>query len=192
MAVIKVDNDKIDTSTFRPNVLDLGFEFDPEVLRAMMYPNVENPSSFKFPGDRLLQLRGIIPDSELRNPQEKDGNGDPCVVALKRGRTTNLTTGRINNVDSFVRYYWNDGSSDISMELAALGYDSKFKAFSEPGDSGAVVVDGKGGIAGIITGGSGLTTTFDVTYVTPVEFIYQQLLARGIKMNVNFNLELAA
>jgi hypothetical protein len=102
---------------------------------------------------------------------------------------TNLTIGRINNVHSFVQHYWDDSSSDISMELAVFALASESKAFSDRGDSGSTVVDGKGRIAGIITGGSGVMAMSNVTYVTPAEFIYERLLAHGVKMNVNFSLK---
>ena len=70
-------------------------------------------------------------------------------------------------------------------------------SFLEPGDSGSVVADDRGRIAGIITGGAGYmpalnlddtTPTADVTYMTSVAFIHSQMLARGIDMNVNFTL----
>ena len=74
------------------------------------------------------------------------------------------------------------------MELAIITFDSKSNAFSVRGDSGSAIVDGEGRIAGIITGRSGTTISSDITYATPAHFIYEQLVARGIKVNVNFNL----
>ncbi|KAI1794932.1 hypothetical protein LXA43DRAFT_994955 [Ganoderma leucocontextum] len=194
VAIIEVDSSKIKPDTFRPNVLDLGFEFELPTLTMMLRPrwDTEAPPPFKYPRDRLLRLHSIIPDSELRDPQEKDSNGDRCIVVLKRGRTTGLTVGRINNVPSYTRTYWEDGTADVSMEwpIFGYGYDSKKPrdAFSEPGDSGSAVVDSKGRIAGIITGGAGFRPASDITYMTAVEFIYNQMLTRGIEMNVNFTL----
>ncbi|KAF9787061.1 hypothetical protein BJ322DRAFT_1186070 [Thelephora terrestris] len=44
-----------------------------------------------------------------------------------------------------------------------------------PGDSGSVVVDGLGRIGGILTAGSGITDSADVTCVTPIHFIMKAI-----------------
>ncbi len=195
VAVIEVDANKIDTGTFLPNVLDLGFDYKLWDLTRMMNSRDSKPGDpplFEYPICRLLKLHGIIPDAELRDPQQRDSNGDRCIMVLKRGRTTGLTVGRLNNVASYTRTYWKDGTSDISTEWPIFNYGYEMKGtrvFSEPGDSGSVVVDGKGRIAGIITGGSGFRPTSDITYMMPAEFIHKQMLTRGIDMNVNFTLK---
>lgn len=51
--------------------------------------------------------------------------------------------------------------------------DNESGVFSAKGDSGSVVVDGLGRIAGILTGGSGATETSDVTFVTPIDIIIE-------------------
>jgi hypothetical protein len=188
-AIGQVDANKINVDTFCPNVLDLGFEFTSYKLESLMRPNANNPPSFEYPYDRLLQIRGIVSDAELRNPSDKDKNGDPCIIVLKRGKKTGLTVGRVNNVDSFVRTYWNDDTADTSMELPIFGYESKYEPFSDPGDSGSVVVDGKGRVIGMITGGVGCTTSSDVTYVTPAEFLFDQIRAHKINPNIDFTLK---
>ncbi|KAG7098281.1 hypothetical protein E1B28_000244 [Marasmius oreades] len=43
--------------------------------------------------------------------------------------------------------------------------------FSAPRDSGSVVTDANGRIVGMITGGTGLTGSTDITYVTPYYFL---------------------
>ncbi|PIL22804.1 hypothetical protein GSI_15499 [Ganoderma sinense ZZ0214-1] len=209
IAVIEVDANKIDPSTFRPNALDLGSgEFGIGELTRLMNPRgwkLGDPASFDHHAIfDCLQLRDIIPDAELRDPKQTDFNGDRCLVVLKRGKTSGLTIGRLNNVPSYTRTYWEDGTSDVSMEwpIFSVRYDTVKKpvAFSEPGDSGSVVVDGKGRIAGIVTGGAGFlnskldsraTLTAHVTYMTAAEFIRDQMRTRGIDMNVNFTLKQA-
>lgn len=194
-AIGQVDINKIDVDTFCPNTLDLGFEFTFHELNSLMNPNSENPPSFEYPDGCLLPIRGTVSDAEIRNPCDKDENGDPCITVLKRGKKTGLTVGRVNNVDSFVRIYWNDGTVDTSMELPVFGYDSRTKQtkpFSEPGDSGSVVVDGKGRVIGMIIGGVGFTTTSDVTYVTPAEFLFDKIRSHGINPNIDFTLKAAA
>jgi len=57
--------------------------------------------------------------------------------------------------------------------MAIVPLNKESGPFSKKGDSGFVVVDGLGRIAGILTGGSGLTDSSDLTYVTPIEFIME-------------------
>jgi len=53
--------------------------------------------------------------------------------------------------------------------------------FSEPGDSGLAVVDGKGRLAGLITSGTGIVEVFDCTYST---FLPQRMLKHGFHANI--------
>ncbi|KAI0267791.1 hypothetical protein BC834DRAFT_968701 [Gloeopeniophorella convolvens] len=147
VAVIEIDASKIDPGSFQGNVIDLGTKYPGEVLTAMMYPNPRNTHNFEYPGDRLLSLRGTITDEEMRRPTSYDQNNDPCIMVLKRGRTSGLT------------------------EWAILPFDNKSCAFSAKGDSGSAVVDGAGRIGGLLTSGGGATDSFDVTYATPISFV---------------------
>ena len=175
IAVIAVDPDKIDPASFTGNAIDLGFKFSSLKLTKMMYPDPRNPKIFKYPGDRLLWLHGIITEEEMRRPNMYDGNGQPCIMVLKLGKTTDLTVGRANNIFSYTRSYFGDNNFGVSREWAILPFDNKSGAFSDPGDSGSVVVDGAGRIGGLLTGGSGITDATDVTYVTPISFILETI-----------------
>ncbi len=75
-------------------------------------------------------------------------------MVVKHGSATGLTIGRGNDIRSCIRNYYEDGTTDYSMEWAIVPFDDKSGAFSAPGDSGAVVADGSGRIGGIITGGA--------------------------------------
>ena len=199
-AIGQVDANKIDVDSFCANTLDLGFDFTSVKLKSLMNPTSEEPRSFKHPVDRLLQICGIVSDAEIRNPSDKDKNGDPCITVLKRGKKTGLTVGRVNNVDSFVRTYWNDGTVNTSIELPVFSHESKTwskrsnrsKSFSEPGDSGSVVVDGKGRVIGMVVGGVGFSTLSDITYVTPAEFLFDRIRSHGINPNIDFTLKATA
>jgi len=59
------------------------------------------------------------------------------------------------------------------------------------GIAAIVVVDGKGRVFGMIIGGVGYTTSSDVTYVTPVEFLFNQIRSHRINPNINFSLKAA-
>lgn len=78
-------------------------------------------------------------------------------------------------INSFVREYFPDGTQRTSKEWAILPYDHKSGAFSAPGDSGAIIVDGNGRIAGLLTGGAGLTEATDVTYASPFYWLLQRI-----------------
>ena len=102
-----------------------------------------------------------------------DQNGDPCLVVLKRGRTTGLTVGRATSFVSYTRKYFSDKDTKESKELTILPFDKSSGAFSAEGDSGSVVVDGVGQVVGILTGGGGITDSTDITYVAPISFIME-------------------
>jgi len=173
-AVIALDPSKIDAKNFKGNVIDLGTKYTFIDFHHMMNSHL-GPESFEYPLDRLLPLQGTISTAELRRPTLVDKNGEPCVIVLKRGNATDLTIGRGNNVFSFVRHYFKDKEPQTSKEWPVLPYDQKSNAFSGQGDSGAVVVDGRGRIGGLITSGGGDTDDFDVTYATPIEFLLQRI-----------------
>ena len=138
------------------------------------------PSSFRYPMDRLLPLQGIIEEDELRLPQMCDPDGEPYLHVIKSGCATGVTIGRATGVKSYVREYFPDGTHQTSMELAILPYDQESRApFSAPGDSGATIVDSKGRIGGLLTGGSGNMKedpdSTDITYATPFYWLLQRI-----------------
>ena len=147
-----------------------------------MNPNIRSPPSFEYPDDRHLRIHGIVPKAELQNPGYEDEKGDPLLTVIKRGGVTGLTVGRVHTLTSFVRRY-GKGLRGTSTELAIHGQESG--RFADRGDSGSFVVDGKGRVVGMITGGVG-DDGFDVTYVTPAEFIFDQIRSHGLNPNINF------
>jgi hypothetical protein len=178
-AIIEVDDDKIDRSKFMGNMIDLGTKIPPWEFIDKIYPNSENTTSFNYPVNRLLKLRGTISDDEMRNPTMLDKNGLRCLIVIKNGSASGTTIGRASGIMSYVREYFEDGSHQTSKEWAILPYDTKSGAFSAPGDSGAVVVDGQGRIGGLLTGGSGIADSIDITYVTPIGFLLMSIKANG-------------
>ena len=66
-----------------------------------------------------------------------------------------------------------------SKEWSIIPYDNHCGPFSLKGDSAAVVVDGRGRIGGIITGGNGKTASSDMTYVTPIWFLQKRIKENG-------------
>ncbi|KAG8729857.1 hypothetical protein FRC11_007882 [Ceratobasidium sp. 423] len=182
-AVIEIDSSKIDKSNFDGNAIDLGIDIPDRKFTRMMYPNRRNPPSFKYPKDRLLKLKGTIPDEEMRNPTGFDQDNKPCLMVMKRGITTGLTIGRANNICSYARTYCRySNTGKTSKEWAILPRDSESDAFSGPGDSGSVIVDGLGRIGGLLTGGTtGTKPSSDITYATPITFLLKRMAEKGLK-----------
>lgn len=46
---------------------------------------------------------------EMHKPKTYDSNGEPCIMVLKLGITTDVTVGRASNIFSFSRYYDDQG-----------------------------------------------------------------------------------
>jgi hypothetical protein len=141
----------------------------------MMYPDWTASTTFKYPSDHLLPLRGVIKEDELRSPQMRDADGEQCLIVVKSGLTTGVTIGRATGIKSFVRKYFLNSTHETSMEWAILPYDNKSGAFSDGGDSGAIIVDGKGRIGGLLTGGTGPTASTDITYATPFYWLLERI-----------------
>ncbi|KAF5386904.1 hypothetical protein D9615_001597 [Tricholomella constricta] len=79
------------------------------------------------------------------------------------------------DMESFVRRQTEHGIKKTSIEIAIYSYSHKDGAFSALGDSGAIVVDAKGRIVGMIVAGAGGLEENDVTYLTPYWWIEEQM-----------------
>ena len=140
-----------------------------------MHPHPEGRLSFKFPPGGLLQVKGFVPEHEIRQPQQCDANGEDCLIVLKNGNATGVTFGRGTGLESFVRTYPEYGNAETSMEFAVYPYGNKEGSFSAPGDSGSIVVDDQGRIVGLLSGGTGASDSTDVTYLTPYFWLEQRI-----------------
>lgn len=120
----------------------------------------------------------MISDKEMRDPGPKslDQHNEPCLMVIKRGYASDITIGRLNTIRSFVRYYFKGQPGQMSKEVAVLSRNSTSGPFSKCGDSGSAVIDGKGRLAGLLTGGAGITDAFDCTYVTSGIFLLKRML----------------
>ena len=185
-AVIDIDPCKIDGTNFKGNVIALtNKETEIPKFSAMMSPIPWGAHHFEYPRGSLLRLKGTIPYQDMCHPPTLDQDGRPCLPVLKHGNATGLTVGRANDIRSCVRNYYEDGTTNFSMEWAILPFDHKSGAFSAPGDSGAVVADGGGRIGGIITGGAGWTPAKDITYVTSINSIMEGIKVKFPEAHLN-------
>jgi hypothetical protein len=184
-AVVKIDASKVDSTNFIGNAIDLGIDIPVEKLTSWMYLYPANPPSFDYPGDRLHRYFGFIPDEEMWQPNlnTRDHDNDPVIMVMKRGHASGLTVGRLNTIRSFTRHYVEGEPGIMSKEVTVLPRNSKSGSFSSPGDSGSSVVDGKGRIAGLLTGGAGASDASDCTYVTSINFLRERMSIHGLKAN---------
>lgn len=174
-ALIDLYRDKIDWNMFKGNVVHLGNEISVPDFVLKMHPHPKGRSSFKYPVGGLLQVTDVIEEHEIRQPTLLDANGEECLIVIKNGRSTGVTIGRGTGIESFVREYDEYGIKSTSMALAIHSYSHKDGAFSAPGDSGSIVVDGQGRIVGMLIGGSGTNDSTDVTYLTPYFWLEEQI-----------------
>jgi hypothetical protein len=149
-----------------------------------MWPQPADSADCWYPPDGLLQAYGIVQEDELRNPQHLDVYNKKCLLVVKNGMTTGTTFGRVNGFESFVRHYPPYGINETSTEIAVLKYSKDHPRFSEPGDSGSIVLDRTGKIVGVLTGGGGPMDSTDISYLTPYFDIHAQLTAKypGIQL----------
>lgn len=185
-AVIEIYHNMITSRNFVGNAIDLGHVAVAE-FKELMHPHPANPHSFDYPGDRLFRCRGILSDKEMLNPnpKTKDQDNEPTIMAIQNGNISGLQVGRVNNIRSVVRRYYEKLPGVSSREVAVFPLTSKSGPFSRPGDSGAGVVAGDGRICGLLTGGDGTTETSDITYLTPFDFIIARMKHFGI-VDANF------
>ncbi|KAH8108684.1 hypothetical protein DFH11DRAFT_1862160 [Phellopilus nigrolimitatus] len=169
--VFELDGPKF-KDAFKGNFIDLGTEIPPDQFTLKMYPRDDGKTSFKYPGNRLLQLRDMITEERMRDPDMLDHNNEACLLVIKNGNATDVTIGRATGIFSFVR---DDETGQESMEWAIYNYDNKSGVFSAPGDCGSIIVDGLGRIGGLLTGGTGKTETSDVTYATPMWWLWPRI-----------------
>jgi hypothetical protein len=140
-----------------------------------MYPCIDSKTTFKYPPDRLLPLRDIITKERMESPDMSDLSGEDCLLVMKNGIKTGITFGRATGIYSFVR---DKETNQESKEWAIYNYDSTSGVFSDSGDSGSIIVDGLGRIGGLLTGGTGKTERLDVTYATPMWWLWERIKKR--------------
>ena len=171
-AVIQIHPSMIARLNFIGNTIDLG-SVEVDKLTTWTYSHPTNPSSFEYPGDRLLQFHGTVSDQEMfrPDPRNKDHNDDLVIMVLKNGNASDLTVGRLNTIRAFLREYFEGKPGKISKEVGVFPRNWRSGPFSEPGDSGSAVIDAIGRVCGILTGGDGTTDVSDCAFVTSINFL---------------------
>ncbi|KAF4573394.1 hypothetical protein EYR36_007908 [Pleurotus pulmonarius] len=186
-AVFEVPRSKLG-NRFQGNKLDLGTAISVGTFTLMCALHPGSDWNFQYPVDHHLPLRGIIGDEDMRIPGMKDRNGDPCLLVVKTGAGTGTSIGKANGVRSVVRTYNPEGEraeeASVAWCVLPLAYDGtrSVEPFAGDGDSGSVVVDIRGRLGGMLTGGGGWGSSlvgFDTTYVTPFWWLLERIRANG-------------
>ncbi|KAF8645404.1 hypothetical protein AX16_007838 [Volvariella volvacea WC 439] len=160
---------RLDEARFKPNFVgnqvDLGTAFTPSQLKTLLHPWNDGTTPFKYPSNRLLKIRGFVPKEKLANPDSFDSEGQPCIIVMKHGCTTDLTVGRCAGLESFVC----DETGVRSVEVAVYNYDKQSRPFSAKGDSGSLIFDRNGQMVALLHSGKAKTgsSATHVTYGTP-------------------------
>ncbi|KAL1707595.1 hypothetical protein EV121DRAFT_277965 [Schizophyllum commune] len=150
----------IEPGLFQGNKLYVGGNVTAVDWQKYMFPQHHDHRDFHVPEDLLLQLEDY----------NRDVNDVDTLLAVKNGHITGTTFGRVNGLDSITRTYDAHGLKVDAKEVLILGYDTKTgknERFSDGGDSGSIVVDRRGRLIGLLTGGKGPTSATDKSYITP-------------------------
>jgi len=150
-----------------------------------MYPRIDVPSDFDYPDERLLKLRSILSAEEIRTPNNKDHKNEPMRYVIKRGYTTLTTIGCLCGFESHVRRYYTPGVQG-SVEAAIYPYDNNSGPFSRGGDSGSIIVDARGKFVALLTAGTGPTDSSDITFGTPMYWLWEVIKAQFLGANLYF------
>ncbi len=131
-----------------------------------MQRRTERQAPFSYPlDDHHLPLRDIMTRERMQASDIVDHAGETCMFVIKNGQASGVTIGRATGLFSFVRS-GNTGSGSMAWAIYNYGGDDGLTAFSKPGDSGSVIV-------GVLIGG---TETLDVTYATPMWWLWPRVI----------------
>ncbi|KAF8259413.1 hypothetical protein EI94DRAFT_1751656 [Lactarius quietus] len=162
IGTFEVDAARIKTH-FKGNVVDLGSKFTPQQLTDMFYPQSGGRTAFKFSANRQLRINGCVTRELLAVPDCFDSSGEPCLIVMKDGSTTDLTVGRYAGLEAYLC----DDLGVESTELAIYNFDKQSGPFSAKGDSGSLIFDGEGRMVGILHSRMPKGGENHVTYATP-------------------------
>lgn len=137
----------------------------------MFYSQSGGRTTFKFPTNRQLRINGCVTRELLAVPDCFDSNGEPCLIVMKGGNTTDLTVGCYAGLEAYLC----DDLGVESIELALYNYDKQSGSFSAKGDSGSLIFDGEGHMVGILHSGMPKGGSNHVTYATPAWWAIEQL-----------------
>ncbi|CAK7567380.1 MAG: hypothetical protein SEPTF4163_005344 [Sporothrix epigloea] len=197
-ALLTLDRQKFPVGFNFENIVDLQTGTSFELCRLLnkhiqRFTEIPQPK-YRFSREQLLHLQGTVPVEELLGQSASSMNTERNSrrhFVLKKGSESELTAGIVLDIESVARHCFS-GVEEESYELAVLHLCNPREfdpynhwAFSEPGDSGAIVFDLDGRIVGMLTGGSGRNCGVDCSYVTPIAKLQsdiEQTIGRRVRI----------
>lgn len=153
-------------------------------VEKMSYPRLSIDSG----RETVSLLQQTIPEEEMFNSREDAAKLDaPAILVFLYGASSELSIGLANQVKS-VRREPVENLCYLSEEWCIigqrLGSDGCRVSFSRKGDSGSCIVDNRGRIGGMLTGGGGLDGCDDVSYATPMDWILKDIASCGFEVEL--------
>jgi hypothetical protein len=102
----------------------------------MFYPTAGGLTTFKFPDERKLHIKGCATEGDLAIPAEFDSKGQRCLMVGKDSSITGLTIGRYASLVSFAENEVGIGSIELGIYNAG---NKTAKVYSAKGDLGSLV-----------------------------------------------------
>ncbi|EJD48901.1 hypothetical protein AURDEDRAFT_143806 [Auricularia subglabra TFB-10046 SS5] len=116
-----MDEDMVDWDKFLGNKLYVGGNTGAVERADLMFPQPQDRQKYQEPEDNLVQIKGVVPESEFHAPQDLDVPNVKTLLAVKNGRSTGTTFGRVNGLKSITPHYTDYGIHQVSVEYAVLG-----------------------------------------------------------------------
>ncbi|CAA7264007.1 unnamed protein product [Cyclocybe aegerita] len=119
-AVIQLNKDAFYLGEFKGNKVYIGGKIKEEEYRDLMFPNHTDRAGYEYPKDGLLQIYGVMPESEIHQPTQLNANGDNAMPVIKNGMTTGATVGWVNGLKSLVRHHYIDCGLEFTASRPRL------------------------------------------------------------------------
>ena len=145
-----------------------------------MFPQRDDQADYEYPDDGLLQAYGVVQDDEIRQLQHLDVHGEKGPSRGKERPDHGHHRRSRHRAGVFHSRLHRLRHQAHVIEVAILAYDKQHGPFSAPGDSGSIVLDRKGRIVGLLTGGGGTTDETDVTYATPYWWLNKEMKVKKV------------
>ncbi len=105
---------------------------------------------------------------------------------IKRGLTTLTAVGCLNGFKSHCCKYLGNTTRD-SVEAAIFPYDNDSGPFYRGGDSRSLIVDHLGKFVALLTGGTGPRGSSDISFGTPIHWLWEIIKAKFEGANLYFD-----
>ncbi|KAG8897721.1 hypothetical protein FRB99_007972 [Tulasnella sp. 403] len=83
-AMIQLDEDAFNWDEFKGNKVYIGGNIDEGSYGDLMFPCIQDKADYSYPEDGLLQIRGVVPLSEIHRPTQRNASGDPAMPVIKK------------------------------------------------------------------------------------------------------------